>query len=95
MTITSEKFIRNTEILSTEMDGEVVMMDAEAGSYFNLSKGVGASIWSALENSASLDEIVSAVCSEYEIAREDCIDDVTSFMDQLQQHKLILPVKGN
>lgn len=84
------KYIRNNEILSTEMDGEVVMMDAEAGTYFNLSSGVGATIWDVLENPADVDQIVAAVCAEYDIQAADCQGDVQEFLEQLSAHKLIL-----
>jgi hypothetical protein len=82
-------FIRNSDILTTNMDGEVVMMDVDQGSYFSLSSGVGATIWSVVETPASLDDIISAVCAQYETTPDECRADIEGFVQQLHDQKLV------
>lgn len=85
----NQVFIRNSEILSTDMDGEVVMMDVEQGLYFSLSSGVGATVWSVLENQATVDQIIAAVCLEYETTPDDCRADIEGFVEQLHEKQLV------
>jgi len=91
MSDSSPKYIKNQEILSTLMDGEVVMMDADSGSYFNLSSGVGSTVWGLLDNPSSVEDLVVAICSEYKTSPDECRSDVQDFLTQLSQHELILP----
>ena len=93
MNIFNKKYIRNSDILSTQMDGEVVMMDSKAGLYFNLSSGVGAAIWGLMENAVNVDEIVIAVCKEYNVTPADCRDDIQDFINHLAAHQLVTLVK--
>jgi hypothetical protein len=85
----NQMFIRNPEVLSTDMDGEVVMMDVDQGFYFSLSSGVGAAIWSVLENPSSLDQIIAAVCAEYQTTPDDCRADIEGFVEQLHEKQLV------
>lgn len=86
-----KKYIKNQEILSTLMDGDVVMMDAESGNYFNLSSGVGATIWELLDQPVSVEDLVAAICNEYNTTKEECTPDVQGFLAQLEENQLILP----
>ena len=89
MTSSKHLFIRNSEILSTEMDGEVVMMDVDQGSYFSLSSGVGATIWSLLESPISTAQIITGVCEVYNTTPNECSKDVEGFVEQLQKQQLV------
>jgi hypothetical protein len=85
----NQVFIRNEEILTTNMDGEVVMMDVDQGFYFSLSSGVGASIWAVLERAVSVPEIITAVCVEYDTTPENCREDIEGFVQQLHEKELV------
>jgi hypothetical protein len=89
MASNTQVFIRNSEILSTEMDGEVVMMDVDQGFYFSLSSGVGATIWSLLENPVSTAQIIAGVCNEYNTTPDECRTDIEGFVVQLHEKQLI------
>ena len=72
---------RNPEIIFTDLDDTVVMMDAEKGTYFELDP-VGARIWSVLENAASVTRLCDALLAEYDVTPDVCRRDVLAFLER-------------
>lgn len=89
MTQLNQLFIRNSDILTTNMDGEVVMMDVDQGFYFSLSSGVGATIWSVLEKPTTIVQIITKICKKYDTTPEDCGDDIEGFVQELHAKQLV------
>jgi hypothetical protein len=89
MPLLNQVFIRNSEILTTDMDGEIVMMDVDQGLYFSLTSGVGASIWAVLKAPVNITQIITAICTEYDTTPEDCRSDIEGFVQQLHDQKLV------
>lgn len=79
---------RQPAVHAVEMDGELVMMGQEQGEYVALRE-VAASIWRLLEEPRTLDDLVDAVCHEYQVAVEDCRPDVVAFLDDLRVRRLV------
>lgn len=50
---------------------------------------VGAFIWKCLENETTLEEVINKVANEYEIDNELATRDVTTFINKLQEAKLL------
>lgn len=84
----SDVITRNNTLLSTVMDGEVVMMNAEDGIYFSISEGVGATIWDGLETPQTVGELISLVQSSYKVDPKECEADVIEFVDSLLDQKI-------
>lgn len=72
----------------SDMGGEKVMMSIDNGKYYNLGE-IGGDIWSLIEKSISVQEIVEVLLTKYEVAIEDCVEQVLSFLQQLYKEKLI------
>lgn len=50
---------------------------------------VAARIWSLLDGAKTLDEVIDAVCSEYEVDRETAMADVAELLSSLEEAKLV------
>lgn len=74
--------------LSTELDGETVILDTKKGGYSSLDS-VGTEIWNALEQPICFEKIVDRILGKYEVGRQQCIDDVREFLGVLHERGLI------
>ena len=82
---------RSEEILFTELESDVVMMDVREGNYYGL-EGPAARIWELLDVPKSIDEICNALVLEYEIEVAECRADVIAFAQQLQERNVIAAI---
>ncbi len=88
---TSTLLQRNPDMVAANLDGDLVMMNEKLGRYYGIS-GVGARAWELLETPASIDDLVSAICKEYEIDADTCQQDIIRFAQDLMKVDLIEPV---
>jgi hypothetical protein len=51
--------------------------------------GIGPRVWALLQQPVTPQQIVDAVCDEYDVARDIATRDVTEFLDLLSEKKLI------
>jgi hypothetical protein len=58
------RFSRNPLIITSEVDGDVVMMSIEKGLYFGLDE-IGSDIWQRLESPRSFEELVDGLATSY------------------------------
>lgn len=90
MKITIENRVqRNPEMVSGNMDGEVVMLSIQRGEYFGLDK-IGSRIWELLETPLKIEEIKTTLLEEYEVDEETCLRDLIEFLEDLQIKGLII-----
>ena len=75
---------RNDEIIFTDLDDTVVMMDADKGTYFELDP-VGTRIWALLETERSVAEVCEVLLAAYDVPREDCRRDVLAFLERAEE----------
>lgn len=80
---------RNPELVSTDVDGEKVMMSVENGEYFGLDP-VGSRIWELMENPIRIDHLVDLLLEEFDVSREQCELDTFEFLNELKEKKLLL-----
>lgn len=79
---------RNETILSTDLGGELVMMDLESGEYFNM-KDVALRIWELIEEPKTLDLIAETLQSEYKVDPQTCVAETTAFIQQLHDSGVV------
>lgn len=89
-TMTPEtRFQRSSDVVATDMNGEIVMMHIEKGTYFALA-GSGGQIWTALEGRASLSEVADFIRSEYDVSEVEDLDGVIAgFVGRLIEQGLV------
>jgi hypothetical protein len=78
---------RNPELIAVDMDGEMVMMDAQSGNYFGIN-ATGAHIWNLLETEQTLQTILTDMQNTHQLPEDHTLqDDVSEFLaDMLQQN---------
>jgi len=80
---------RNPELVSSDIDGEKVMMSIESGEYFGLDP-VGTRIWEIIENQIQVNVLVEKLLDEFDAERDICEADTLDFLVQLQEKNLII-----
>lgn len=86
----SANFVRNPDLVATDMDGETVMMSIERGEYFGLG-GVGSRVWELLAQPTSLAQLADAIGAEYEVDASTCLADLQRFVADLLANGLVAP----
>ena len=81
-------FIRNTTVIGTQIDDDLVMMDSDQGRYFGLNP-VARKIWELLEQPLTQEALVEKLVAVYDITPEQCRKDIAPFIAQLTENKLI------
>lgn len=83
------KFLKSSEKLSTELDGETVILDISSGMYSGLDP-VGTTIWNILEKEVTFSQIVEEILDNYDVSEEQCINDLIDFLNDLEKNGLIV-----
>lgn len=76
------------EHLESDIDGEKVLLHTGTYAYYNLGD-IGGDIWSRLEGSATVRQVVDALMIDYAVERSECEHRVLDFLEQLFQQGLI------
>lgn len=84
----SSTVVARNQLLTTEVDDEAVMLDAEAGLYFGLNE-VGTLIWKELEEPRSIAELQEAVLAKFDIEPDQCSQDLGEFLTDCFEADLI------
>jgi hypothetical protein len=83
--------VQKREIDSVDMDGEIVMMDIDKGSYYGFNS-VGSYIWKFTEKPSIVKDIVSMLLKEFEVDYKTCEKTVLEFLNRLHNEELITVV---
>lgn len=93
MKLTLENIIqRNNEILTSDLDGEKVMMSIKFGEYYGLGT-TGSFIWDNLENPIKIESLVELITKNYNVEKDKCVNDTISFLNELLGKELIIVTK--
>lgn len=79
---------RSPDLLSTNMDGETVMMSIDQGHYYGLNP-VGSRTWDLLRQPATVHALCRQIETEYAVASDECEPAVIAFLSELARHGLI------
>ena len=79
---------RGEDYVFNEVDGELVMMNIENGSYASMND-TGKSIWGLIEEPKTVDEVLTSLIVEYDIDRQTAETEVISFIKKLVKVKVI------
>lgn len=78
-----------TDIDTTDLNGDIVMMDLEKGKYFSLN-GVGSRIWNLVEEPVEVSKIIDSLLEEYDIDRDECEKNVLEFLSKLESEQILV-----
>ncbi len=90
------RFIRNREVVSRQIEGELVIVPIRRGvgdlnSLYTLNS-VGSILWDFMTEGHTVPEMVSRVCGEFEVSAKQAQADIHEFLGSLLEEKLIQPV---
>jgi hypothetical protein len=81
-------FGRASDVLSTPLGGEWVLLNLKDGTYYGLD-GVGAAIWKLLQTPVAVEEICRTICNTYDVAADRCAVDVADLLTELERRGLV------
>jgi hypothetical protein len=81
--------VRKSGIVTSKLDQELVMMSLENGEYYGLDS-IGTRIWELLENPILFSGLVAVLMDEFDVSEDQCIADVSAFLEKLTERKLII-----
>jgi len=80
--------VASGELVSANLDGEVVILGFKSGSYYSLDQ-VGAFVWDLLQQSRKVSELRDTILSEYDIDLERCQQDLFALLAELADKGLV------
>jgi len=84
----SSVIIAAKEPVSSELDGEVVVLNPKLGKYFGLDN-VSARIWELIQEPKTVDNIQNIILSEYDIDADRCEQDIVDLFQDMAKNGLI------
>lgn len=83
-----DKYIRNKEIISGQIQDEIVMMDIESGEYYSLNS-VATRIWELLENEMDINSLCEALIMEFDVGKKQCVEEAKEHLEKLMELNLV------
>ena len=74
--------------VSTELDGETVLMSIEQGNYYGMDKRLSR-IWALIETPITASSLCDRLADEYDVEREICEKDVLHVLNDLAKENLL------
>ncbi len=79
---------RVSDLLTAEVDGELVAMSVEQGKCYGLN-AVGTHVWNMLEQPHSIDSLCERLMMEYDVEEARCRHDVTELLKDMHAQKML------
>ena len=76
------------ELVSSDLDGETVMMSIKNGKYYGMD-AIGSRIWELIKQPRSVLELCDILLTEFNVDRERCEKDVLVFLNKLAEDNLV------
>ena len=84
----STAYTTTPSVLTQELDGETILLDAVSGTYFRLN-GTGTQVWAGITAGRTVEDIVTALAAAAAVERERVRADVTALLADLQEKGLV------
>jgi hypothetical protein len=78
----------NPDLLSSELEGEAVILDLSSGVYFGLNS-VGARVWELLQGGRDLRSIRAALLEEFDVPASRCEADLLGLVRRMAEDGLV------
>ncbi|MBX9633992.1 MAG: PqqD family protein [Magnetospirillum sp.] len=85
----NHKIRNNPIILATDVDGEVVMMDAERGAYYGLN-AIGSDIWNRLSEPMEVADLCRDLALAYDAPAEQIQAETLELLSLLAEKNLVV-----
>ena len=84
----SERWSRDEDIIATDLDDEVVLLNPTTRAVFTLNP-TGRAVWHRLASAASLDELVAVLVAEFAVDEATAARDVRVLLDDFAAAGLV------
>jgi hypothetical protein len=84
-----ENYSRNNNIIDGTLDDNQIMMHIGKGKYFGLTP-VGKRIWELMEQPKTVEELIIALLSEYDVPEDQCRQEVSDFLKKAVSYDIII-----
>ena len=81
-------FARSEHVVSRTVDGEEVIVEPQNG-MVNVISTVGSRVWALLDASRSVGEIADIIADEYDIGRDQVLQDCLDFLQDMRSKGLV------
>jgi len=78
----------NDDVLSQDLNGEVVLLNLKTGVYFGLDP-IGSRVWELFAGNGEVARILEVLLSEYDVPRDRLSEDLVALITKLQKHQLV------
>jgi hypothetical protein len=90
------RYVRNREVVSRQIEGELIIVPIRRGlgdlnSLYTLN-AVGSVVWDFLAVEHTLTEMIERVCEEFEVTAVQAQKDIQDFLGSLLEERLIQPI---
>jgi hypothetical protein len=94
-----ERFVRNQEVVSRKIEGELIIVPicrgvGDLNSLYTLNP-VGSVLWDFLTEGHTIGEMVQRICDEFEVTTKQAKQDIEEFLGSLLEEELALSMATN
>lgn len=82
-------FKARENVVSCDIDGGQALLDLDKGQYYGLNS-TASEVWKCISESMSFEAIIDHICSEFEVDRQRCADDVSSIIESFVNAGIVL-----
>lgn len=87
------RFVRNREVVSRQIEGELIIVPIRHGvgdmnSLYTLNQ-VALVLWDFMQEEHTVPEMMNRVCEEFEVTAAQVQDDIRAFLASLLEEKLV------
>ena len=86
--IKGPKIVASTEQISSDLNGEAVLLNLKNGVYYGLNE-VGAEVWSLLQQPKTIPQIRDALLEMYDVEPRECEAALLALLQKLADAQLI------
>lgn len=80
---------RQNGVMSTDVNGEIILFNVNKGNYYGLDAQVGTRIWELLESPRKLSELCAQLVHEFDVESDQCYQDTRLFVADLAKQGLV------
>lgn len=84
---------RSSDVMASQVDNELVMMDVERGMYYALNP-VGADIWERLAEPQKVADLCAQLMQQYDVDQATCEADVLAVLNDMAENGLLAQQKS-
>lgn len=88
MKATSTQPLRREDVLARQVDGVLILLDPDGGSYYRLD-GIGPRVWDLCDGSLPFDKLVDLLARQYDAPRDVIERDAADLIDALTEAGLL------